>query len=187
MFSINLDTLKGGQRLLLDYIITLDKQFLIQVCWQLFNTVILIAVLSWLLYKPVLNFLEKRKQKIEEQLSSAAEKLGKAEMFKSEYEEKLKNIENERNEILDDARSRAKQREQEIIAEAKQEADNLKKRAMLDIQREQEKAKDEMKNQIIEISSLMTSRFIKASIDRAEQDKFVEEAISGLGEVKWQN
>ena len=91
------------------------------------------------------------------------------------------NLEN----ILSDARTKAVKREQEIIAEAKEEADALKNRAMVDIQREQEKAKDEIKKQIIEVSSIMASKFVAVSINQSQQDKLVDEVISDLGEVKW--
>lgn len=169
------------------FILTLDQSFLIDVAWQLLNTVILCGVLSFLLYKPVLKFMEKRRERIQNQLDTADEKLTDAGRLKAEYEKKLREINTEREEILSMARTRAAQREQEIISQAKKEAETLKNRAMTDIQREQEKAKDEMKKQIIEISSAMASRFIKASIDESEQKKLADEVISELGDVKWQN
>jgi F0F1-type ATP synthase membrane subunit b/b' len=45
----------------------------------------------------------------------------------------------------------------------------------------------DLKKQIIEISSAMASRFIKASIDENQQKKLADEVISELGDVKWQN
>lgn len=170
---------------MVSYILTLDKQMLYQIAFQLLNTIILCAVLSFLLYKPVLNFMQKRKERIQGQIDSAEEQLKSANSLKAEYENKLKEIENEKNEILDSARLRASQREKQIIEEAKKEAENLKNRAMVDIQREQEKAKDEIKKQIIEVSSLMASRFITESIDEKKQNELVDEVISDLGDVKW--
>jgi len=158
---------------------------LIQLGIQLFNTLILCLGLGFILYKPVINFLSARKEKIASQLSNAEIKLADANKLKAEYEQKLKSIEAERNQILDNARSRAKENEKQIITEAKKEAETLKNRAMLDIQREQEKAKDDIKNQIIDISSAMAEIFISKSIDKNEQNKLIEEVISDLGEIKW--
>lgn len=170
---------------MVSYILTLDKQFLIQLAWQLLNTIILCTILSFLLYKPVLNFLNKRKEKIKNQIVSAEKQLADAENLKNEYEARLKEIDSERDTILIDARSRAKKSEQDIISQAKQEAEAIKNRAMIDIQREQEKAKDEMHRQIIEISSLIAGRYIAGSIDSNQQNKLFEEVVSDLGEVKW--
>lgn len=69
----------------------------------------------------------------------------------------------------------------------KKEAESIKNRAMLDIQREQEKIKEDVRLQIIEVSSLVASKFIKENINEAEQNKLVDQVIADLGEVKWQN
>ena len=73
------------------------------------------------------------------------------------------------------------------IEEAKKEAEAIKSRAMLDIQREQDKAKEDIRLQIIEVSSLVASKFISENINQAEQNKLVDQVIADLGEVKWQN
>lgn len=167
------------------FILSLDFDLLKDIAFQLLNTVILCGVLSYLLYKPVSNFMRNRRERIASQISSAESQLKSAEKLKAEYAEKIKNIEKEKDVILEQARSRASKKEQEIILEAKKEADTLKNRAIIEIQREQEKAKDEIKKQIIEVSSLMASRFISASIDESQQNKLVDEVISDLGDVKW--
>jgi len=56
---------------------------------------------------------------------------------------------------------------------------------MKDIEREQERARDEVKKQIIEISSLMASRFVSANMDDSTQKKLLNEAIADLGDAKW--
>ncbi len=171
----------------LAYVMNFDKQFIIQLCWQLFNTAVLCFILTKLLYKPVKKFLADRKEKIAKQIDGAKAQLEDAQKLKAQYEMKLSEIEKERNAILDNARSQGKQTEQQIISDAKREAETIKNRAMLDIQREQEKAKDEIKKQIIEVSSLMASRFIASSMDEATQNRLVDEVIADLGEIKWQS
>ncbi len=168
-----------------DFILSLDINMLKDLAFQLLNTVILCAVLSYLLYKPVKNFLAARRDRIESQINSAENQLNEANKMKALYEEKLKAIDKEKEMILTEARNRGAKREQEIIAEAKSEAETLKNRAMVDIQREQEKAKDEIKKQIIEVSSIMAAKFVAEAIDREKQEKMVDEVISDLGEVKW--
>ncbi|MBR1445385.1 MAG: F0F1 ATP synthase subunit B [Firmicutes bacterium] len=168
-----------------DYVIKLDQQFVYQLFIQLFNTAFLCFILTKLLYKPVKQFLKERKEKIINQIDSAAIQLEEAEKLKAEYEAKLKEIDSEREEILSSARSAAKQRESEIISDANKEAKIIKDRAMLDIQREQEKAKDEIRKQIIEVSALMASRFISASMNEEQQNQLLGNAIEELEDVKW--
>lgn len=169
------------------FILTLDVQLLYSVIIQLITTGILCTILSKLLYKPVTQFLEKRRERIENNINEANKKLADADSLKAEYEIKLKEIEKEKATILEEARARGKQNEALIIEEAKKEAESIKNRAMLDIQREQEKIKEDVKLQIIEVSSLVASKFIKENINEAEQNKLVDQVIADLGEVKWQN
>lgn len=167
------------------FILGLDADMLKDLAFQLLNTAILCAVLSYLLYKPVKGFLAARRERIEGQINDAEKKLDDAGKMKAMYEKKLREIEKEKEQILADARNRAVLREQEIIAEAKEEAETLKNRAMVDIQREQEKAKDEIKKQIIEVSSIMAGKLIAEAIDSKKQEALVDEVISDLEGVKW--
>lgn len=169
------------------YVIMLDKQTLIQVAIQIINTCILCFALSKLLYKPVTSFLNARKEKIANQIDTAQTKLDEAEALKMEYEKKLKNIEAEKNTILEQARVQAKKNSQQIVSEAKIEAENIHTRAMTDIKREEEKAKDEIKKQIIEVSSMVSGKFIAAKMTEEEQNKLVDDTISDLEGVEWQN
>lgn len=169
------------------YVIMLDQQTLIQVAIQIINTCILCFALSKLLYKPVTKFLNARKEKIAEQIDSAEAKLTEAEALKAEYENKLKNIEAEKNSILEKARTQAGKNSQQIIDEARKEAENIHNRAMTDIKREEEKAKDEIKKQIIEVSSIVSGKFIAAKMTEEEQNKLVDDTISDLEGVEWQD
>lgn len=169
------------------YILTLDATLLQGIIFQIIATIILCIILGKLLYKPTLEFLEKRRKGIEENINEASEKLSQADALKFEYELKLKEIEKEKDTILSEARARAKNLEAQIIEEAKQEAQTIKNRAMLDIEREQEKAKEEIRLQIIEVSSLVASKFISKNIDESEQNALVDKVIADLGEVKWQD
>lgn len=169
------------------YILTLDSQLIYGIIIQLISTGILCTILSKLLYKPVTKFLQKRKENIENNINEANTKLSQAEALKFEYEIKLKDIEKEKSAILEDARNRAKQNEAQIIEDAKKEAEAIKNRAMIDIQREKDKVKEEIRLQIIEVSSLVASKFISKSINEQEQDKLIDQVIADLGEVKWKN
>ena len=168
------------------YVIMLDQQTLIQLAIQLVNTCILCFALSKLLYKPVTQFLSARKEKIAQQIDTAEERLKDAEAIKAEYENKLRNIESEKNYILEKARAQANKNGQQIIARAKEEAQTIHNRAMTDIKREEEKAKDEIKKQIIEVSSVMSGKFIAAKMTEEEQEKLIDETISDLEGVEWQ-
>lgn len=168
-----------------EYVITLDSQFIFTIVVQLINTAILCFILAKLLYNPVLSFLNARKERIASQIDEAQRALNEANTLKMQYELKLEDIEHERGEILEKARADASENSRRIISQAKTEAETLKKRAQLDIEREQEKVKDEVKKQIVLVSSAISEKFIAAKITDAEQEKLVEDTIRDLEGVKW--
>ncbi|MBQ6554382.1 MAG: F0F1 ATP synthase subunit B [Firmicutes bacterium] len=169
------------------YVITLDSQFVFSILVQLINTCIMCFVLAKLLYNPVLDFLNARKERIASQLTESQKALNEANTLKMQYELKLEDIEHERSEILESARSAANKNSQQIITQAKEEAEAIKNRALLDIEREREKAKDEVKKQIIQVSAAVSEKFISAKMTDAEQEKLVEDTIRDLEGVTWQN
>ncbi len=170
----------------MDRMLGFDGAFLTEIAFQLLNTTIIIGVLAYFLYEPVKRFLHERQALIEKQITDAEKIEKEAIALKAEYEQKISKINIEKTEILEEARKRGKTLENEIIATAKEEARKVKERANLDIEREQEKAKDDMRTQIIELSTAMASRYVEVNIDEETQNKLLDEVISGLGEVKWQ-
>ena len=165
-------------------ILHFDMQLLIQIVPQFVSIAIVIAVLSFILYKPVRDFLDNRKKEIADQIAVAEQLEEMAQSGKALYESKLQNIEAERSQILESARKRAYEKEQKILSQAAKEVEELRRRARRDVQREKEKAQDEMKAQMIQISTLMATRYVSMNMDAAAHNKLLNEVISELGEVK---
>jgi len=154
---------------------------------QLINTGVLVALLSYILYEPVVKFLDNRTKRVQDSINNAEEMLNNAHKMKSLYEEKLKGIDAERVQILEVANKRAKDMENDIIASARQEASTIKARAMSDIELEKEKAYNDMKAQIIDISSIIAQKYVTKNIDKDMQNKLLDEVISDLGDATWLN
>ncbi len=157
--------------------------------WDLSLIWISLFVIIWILYKllfkPVTDFLDKRKNTIAETINDATSKKASAIQLKADYEAKLRNIKDEANQILKDTRAKALVREEEIIKAAKEEAENIKQKAQSDIKLEQERIKDELKKEMIEISTIMASKFVSASIDEAKHHALIDETIKEMGDVQW--
>lgn len=151
------------------------------------NVFILFFALSYLLFNPVREALEKRKQKIAGELKSAADDMEAAHAMKEEYGLKLQEVKKEAEAILEDARKRAKQREAEIIAEAREEANRIVMRGNREVELERKKALDDMKEQIISIASVMAGKVVAASIDTTVQDALIDETLKEMGESTWQS
>lgn len=163
--------------------------------WQMINDAVITGIsvfilffaLSYLLFNPVRQFLAKRQELIANDLDTAKTSKENARALQAEYEAKLRDVNREAEEILEDARKRAKKREAQIVEEAKMEASRILERANHEIVLEKKKALDEMKQEMISVASLMAGKAVAASIDTQIQDSLVEETLKEIGEDTWQS
>ena len=163
----------------------LDQQTFSTAIFVLINVSILAFVLTKLLYKPVLNILHERRARILEEVQTAEKEKAEAMKLKAEYEQALKAVEQEKQDILSAARKLAEDKGKEQIAEAKQEAETLKTRAQKDIELEQERVKSEMKQAVIDISTAMTAKFLARNMDESTHEQLFNETMAELEEIAW--
>ncbi len=167
------------------------KLGLVEISWtfvfQIANTLILFFILKKLLFKPVSEFMEKRKAEIAGSIKEAEMKNEEAEKYKSEYITKIEASQEEGRQIIKDAARKAEARADEIIKAAEKEAVEIKQRAELDIQREKEKAINVLKEDIASLAMLAASKVVKEDLDGDKHNTLVRKFIDEVGEAKWQN
>ena len=118
-------------------------------------------------------------------MASAKQDKAEASEYKAEYEAKLKNIDKEADIILSEARKKALAKENEIVANAKEEAAGIVAQAKKEAELEMKKAKDEIKQQIIEVATLMAGKIVTVSLDDADQANLIQETLKEMGEDTW--
>ena len=165
----------------------LDWQLLADSVLMLVAIFFLFLVMSYFLFNPARKLLNDRKEKMRGELENAKNNQGAAIALKAEYEEKLKEIDKEAEAILSDARKRALANENQIIAQAKEEADRIIDRARVEAQLEKQKLSDEVKKEIISVASVMAGKLVAASIDTALQNQLIDETLKEIGDDTWQN
>lgn len=166
-------------------IIGFDWQLIHDVVLTGINIFILFFALSYLLFEPARNFLEKRRQKIAGELAEAADNKKTAQELKAEYESRLKEINKEADTILGEARKKAMMKETDILDEARAEAARIIERANRQVELDRKKALDDMKQEIISIASLMAGKVVAGSIDVKVQDSLIDETLKEMGESTW--
>ena len=163
----------------------LDLQLLADAGLMMISIFVLFLFASYFLFNPAREFLKKRQDKIRGELEGAAKDKEDAAALKAEYEDKLKNIDKEADEILSDARKRALANENKIVAEAKEEAARIIERARVEAELEKQKAADDVKREMVVIASMMAGKVVRASIDTSIQESLVNETLKEIGESTW--
>jgi len=164
-----------------------DKATLLQIFWQWLAIMILFIVLAKLLFNPVREILRKRSQEIETSLDKIEADEKAASELKADYEDKLKSIKAEADKILAHAHTKAVAREDEIVKAANEEAAKIMQRAHLEIKREQEQMKDDIRREIIDVASIMAEKFVQATLTEEQQRVLVNETINEMGDDTWLN
>ena len=145
----------------------------------------LFLIASKMLFNPVRDMMQKRQDKIKNELDTAAKDMEDAAKLKADYESKIKEIDKEAEAILSEARKKALANENKIVAEAKEEAARIIERAQTEAELEKKKAIDDVKREMIVIASMMAGKVVNASIDTAVRDSLIDETLKEIGESTW--
>lgn len=165
----------------------LDLQLLADATLTAISVFVLFLLASYLLFNPARELLKKRQDKIKDDIDTANKDKEEAAALKADYDAKIKDIQKESEEILSEARKKAKANEAQIIAEAKEEANRIIKNAENEALLEKQRAYDEMKQEMISIASLMAGKVVAQSIDTTIQESLIEETLKEVGDKTWQS
>lgn len=163
----------------------LDFQLLADSCLSIIAVIVLFFCVGYFLFDPVRKVLEDRQARIAGDIETAQSDKESALALKSEYEEKLAQVDKEAEAILSDARKKALANENKIIQDAKEEANRIIERANTEAQLEKQKAADDIKKEIVSVASLMAGKIVAASIDAKVSDSLIDETLKEMGENTW--
>ena len=135
--------LTGGESM--SRLFDLDWQLLADSTLMIIAIFVLFLIMSYFLFNPARKMLNGRREKIQKELSTAKTAMENAQGLKKEYEEKLKNADKEAENILSEARRKALANENQIVAQAKEEAARILERAHVEAELEKQKMSDDIK------------------------------------------
>jgi F-type H+-transporting ATPase subunit b len=144
---------------------------------QLINFLILVFILYKFLYKPVINLLDSRKEKIEKGLRDA-EKLGEElEKTKELQAREIKKAKQEAMAIIDEAQKTAEAARQETKVKTKAEVEKLITAAKNQIMQEKEKMFGEIKAEAASLIIAVAEKVVGKTFDAKMQQKLIEESL----------
>lgn len=165
-------------------------QGLLEFNWNLLFSAVTVLVLYLILkrffFEKVHCHMMARQAEIEEQLTHAADTERKAEILLDEYSQTLARAEDEKREILKDARKEADRRAGEILESAKQEALRMTEDARRKLEEEEEKAAVRLREDAAELALLAAEKILEKEVTAKEQQELVEKMIREAEEARWQ-
>lgn len=149
-----------------------------QILLHLLNFVILFAILYFLLYKPVKDFMQKRMDYYKNLDEEAKNNLEKAQEQKQLYEDKIANIEEEINNTKKDAFKKTEEMSKEAILNAQNEAEKIISAAKEKAQKEYTKIINDAQSEIEGMVIKATQKLVHKQ-DTEVFDEFLESVSRG--------
>lgn len=150
--------------------------------WTVVSFVALLLVLWRLAWKPVLSGLTGRQEFIEKQLKDAEGTHEEARQVLLEYQDKLANAEREGKGIIDARRSEGEKEAGRIVDDARKEADSLRVRIEMDLERARKQAESELLDEAGGIVLRLGEEILGRALKDEDHEKLINQAIERLKE-----
>lgn len=147
---------------------------------SILNFIILVAVLAHFCYKPVLKVMDDRKNKIQNDLDSAAQANADAAKLKTDLESELSNAQVTAQGIVNKAVKEAQIQAQAQIDAAHAAIEKEKESATRQIERERKEALEDLKTQVAALSCDIAAKIISKNITPDTNDRLIAESIAKL-------
>lgn len=141
------------------------------------NFIILLIILKKLLYKPLMDYINKRESQIRDDLKSAKEHKDKSEKILGEQKELLREAKEEARDIRDESKKIAKIQGEQILHDAAEQRDVIIQEAQEVIDVEVNKAKESIQAQIGDFVIELTDKMIGKKLTEDEDINLINEMI----------
>ncbi len=150
---------------------------------QIVNFVLLLVILRVFLYKPIVNMLDKRREKIRTDLEEAENARSQAEAAKQEYEKQLEEAREERRSILAQAREQADKMREETLDKARVEAQDLVAKTEDEMETLRRQALAGAQDEIVELAMAAAGKVVGEALDTKAHRRLIQEFIAEVGEL----
>ena len=140
---------------------------------QIINFLILVALLRWFLYAPVIRAMEQREEKIAARLQQAEQSQQEGELRAQQYEQKLRDIEEQREALLTDARRKVDEQRKHLTSDAREEVQRKRLEWFQAFEREREDLLSELQHHAGHLSAEAARRTLAELADESLEQRHV--------------
>lgn len=145
---------------------------------QLINFFLLLVILRIFLYRPILDMLDRRSQRIREGIDAADESKRHAAQAEEEVARQLDEARRQGQTLVGQAQETANRVQEEAREQARREADVLLERARSEIQLERDQAIAELRREFADLTVSAAEKVINQSLDRDAHRRLIDEVLA---------
>ena len=145
------------------------------------NFSLLVIILFFVVRKtPIKDYFSNRINEIKNNFEELSKEKELAEKRYADLEQKLKDFEASRQEIIDQYKAEGAAEKDKIISEAEQRATQILEQAELTIQREIKAAGDKLKQEVLDSAAKKAQEILTKEMKESDQDHLVDEFIKSV-------
>jgi F-type H+-transporting ATPase subunit b len=150
------------------------------IIWTVVTFVCLAAVLGKFAWKPMLKMLGEREDKIRGALEEADHARAEAAELIKQNEKNLARAEEEYQKMIRESKVLAEKLKEEIIAKAKQQAQQELKLAAEEIQRSTDSAKQKLRAEVADLAIKAAEKILEETLDDKKQKQLIDSVMNKL-------
>ena len=175
--ALPLAATEGGEEESSNFLVSPDVGLMI---WTVLAFLVALFILRKYAFPQISAALEKRQHLIEESIDSAERTKAEAEEILAEYRERLKEARAQAEEIVTRARKNGEAAERQAAEQAAELREEQLERARKDIEAETQRALQEIRREVADLTVAATERVTRKSLTEDDQRRLVEDALSVL-------
>jgi F-type H+-transporting ATPase subunit b len=147
---------------------------------QIVGFLLLVLALNAIIYRPLLNALANRRERIAEGLNQAREAETSLARAEADRQKLLDEARKEAQTLTQEARSRAEEAGRAIEAEARQEASRIREAAQAEAATERDRQLADVREQIVSLSIAAANHLLGQNLDEKRQRELVQDFFTNV-------
>jgi F-type H+-transporting ATPase subunit b len=152
--------------------------------WTVITFVVLLLILWKAAWKPLVEALDARAEKVRGDIENADRSRQEAEKLLAQHKLMMDNARSEAAKFIADSRAEAEKIKTEVIEKAGADAKDLSERARKEISLAKDKALGEIKAEIVNLSTEIAAKIINKNLNPNDQKALVEETLNKVRTVQ---
>jgi F-type H+-transporting ATPase subunit b len=144
------------------------------------NLALLLGVLVYFARKPIAEFFEGRRRRIQAELEAAKNQGAEAEARYAKWQRRLMDLESELAEIRETSRQRAAAEREHILADAAAGAERIRREALETVDQELRRARAQLRREAADLALELASETLRRQVSSADQDRLLDEFVAAI-------
>jgi F-type H+-transporting ATPase subunit b len=153
------------------------------IIWTVVTFLVLLAILRWKAWGPIVAALEKRERTIKDSIEAAKKEREEAQRLVAEHRQTIEQARKDTARMIEQGRKDAELARAEMLDKSRHDAREIVEQGRRQIERETRAAVQSLRSEAANLAVLAAGRIVKVSLDESAQKRIVDECLRDIGDT----